>query len=153
MLLESGQDIEQWITAPVVAANLIQVYGDEFNDDSNGSVVLLYGSWTAPQIQMFGNTHSDTFNFEQTQFNGNVIVYGGNVATPPSTPSNPNSYGYASDNAQSQLLTGDDTFNVYTLPTLGGAASDMLTLDGLRLLYERNRSSRSRGAPPPAITI
>jgi hypothetical protein len=28
----------------------------------------------------------------------------------------------------------------------------MLTLDGLRLLYERNRSSRSRGAPPPAIT-
>ncbi|HEY1964939.1 MAG TPA: type III pantothenate kinase [Acidobacteriaceae bacterium] len=32
------------------------------------------------------------------------------------------------------------------------AIDDMLTLDGLRLLYERNRSSRSRGAPPPAIT-
>ena len=32
------------------------------------------------------------------------------------------------------------------------AIDDMLTLDGRRLLYERNRSSRSRGAPPPAIT-
>jgi type III pantothenate kinase len=32
------------------------------------------------------------------------------------------------------------------------AIDDMLTLDGLRLLYERNRSSRSRGAPPAAAT-
>jgi len=31
------------------------------------------------------------------------------------------------------------------------AIDDMLTLDGLRLLYERNRSSRSRGAPPAAV--
>jgi type III pantothenate kinase len=33
------------------------------------------------------------------------------------------------------------------------AIDDMLTLDGLRLLYERNRNPRSRGAPQPAPTI
>jgi type III pantothenate kinase len=32
------------------------------------------------------------------------------------------------------------------------AIDDMLTLDGLRLLYERNRTARSRSAPPPATT-
>jgi type III pantothenate kinase len=32
------------------------------------------------------------------------------------------------------------------------AIDDMLTLDGLRLLYERNRIPRSRGAAPPATT-
>ena len=32
------------------------------------------------------------------------------------------------------------------------AIDDMLTLDGLRLLYERNRIPRSRGASPPAAT-
>jgi type III pantothenate kinase len=32
------------------------------------------------------------------------------------------------------------------------AIDDMLTLDGLRLLYERNRSPRSRGAAPPVST-
>jgi type III pantothenate kinase len=32
------------------------------------------------------------------------------------------------------------------------AIDDMLTLDGLRLLYERNRSTRSRTASPPAAT-
>jgi type III pantothenate kinase len=33
------------------------------------------------------------------------------------------------------------------------AIDDMLTLDGLRLLYERNRNPRSRGASQPAPTI
>jgi type III pantothenate kinase len=32
------------------------------------------------------------------------------------------------------------------------AIDDMLTLDGLRLLYERNRTSRSRGASAPSTT-
>jgi type III pantothenate kinase len=32
------------------------------------------------------------------------------------------------------------------------AIDDMLTLDGLRLLYERNRTPRSRGASSPATT-
>ena len=32
------------------------------------------------------------------------------------------------------------------------AIDDMLTLDGLRLLYERNRNQRSRVSSPPATT-
>ena len=123
VLIRSGNDVHNWPTGMILAANLISIYGDWLNTSTNGTIITLQGAVAAPLILVFGNTHDDTVWLDHVFLGGRTRVHGSNVATPASTMLAPNVFAPEGD--------GNDSFFVLELPSMSNiAVGHTVTIDG-----------------------
>jgi hypothetical protein len=123
--INAGANVEQWGTGSTVASTAISVYGDAFDLDLPGSVITLAGVLTAPAINVYGNTHDDTIDFDETLITGRAAAWGSNVQTPQGQ------LACAATPTDNPCASGDNRFIVTQLPTMVGySVGNTLTLDG-----------------------
>jgi len=130
ILLRVGDNVNTDANARIVAARIVDIYGDfarttgpvfDVGDPGYGTIMHLAGEITAGPnslylTRIFGNADADTINFDQTYLGGLTRAFGSNTPTPAG--------------AFAPLGDDEDLFNVNQLQTMNVAGGDTLTLDG-----------------------